>query len=183
MPEPQVEQLHWGLTRSNDRLLRRVEGMSDEEYRWQPIASCWTIKPRAEARGDLAEVRGEWVLEGVGKPEEQPPPFTTIAWRLMHLVDVIDGYHVMLFGDGNLRDDRFEIQPTAAGAIQLIERTASKFIAGLNGESDASLREPVRIPWWPQAAPRWRVVANVSLELAHHGAEVGVLRDLYARQS
>jgi hypothetical protein len=30
--------------------------------------------------------------------------------------------------------------------------------------------------------PRWQVVANVVAEATHHGAEIGVIRDLYLRR-
>jgi hypothetical protein len=53
----------------------RLAGLTDDEYLWEPVPGCWSLRPSA---------RGGFGLEG-SRPEPSPPPVTTIAWRLMHL--------------------------------------------------------------------------------------------------
>ena len=33
---------------SCDRILWRLEGLTDDEYRWEPVADCWNVRPSAE---------------------------------------------------------------------------------------------------------------------------------------
>jgi hypothetical protein len=41
-----IEQLEWYW----GTLLRpRLEGLTDEEHFWEPVAGCWSIRPRATA--------------------------------------------------------------------------------------------------------------------------------------
>ena len=59
-------------------LERRFEGMSDDEYLWEPADGCWSIRRRPD---------GTWSDEFV-MPSPDPAPFTTIAWRMWHLIDL-----------------------------------------------------------------------------------------------
>jgi hypothetical protein len=99
----------------------------------------------------------------------------------MHLVDVIGGYHRVLAGV-EVPDNWLEVPPSAAQGVALWEEQASTFAQALAQEDDDSLQRPVRVPWWPEATPRWRVVSNVATEMIHHGAEIALLRDLYLRR-
>jgi uncharacterized damage-inducible protein DinB len=182
MTRVQVEQLLLQIRHANRRLGERLSGMTDDEYLWEPVADCWTVRRRETATTPKPQGGGAWVYDNSDE-EQSPPPFTTIAWRLMHLVDVIGGYHVYLWGDGNLTDDWFEVPATAIEGISVWEQHAEQFVKALTTEDDAALERPVRIPWWPETAPRWRVIANVATEAIHHGAEIGVLRDLHGRRS
>src|SRR5215216_6511739 len=74
-----------------DRLDRRLEGLTDEEYFWQPVKDCWTI------RQDDA---GRWQADYEFAPD--PPPFTTLGWRLVHLADCKLMYHEYAFGAATL---------------------------------------------------------------------------------
>lgn len=62
----------WRRTRA------RLEGLTDDEYRWEPVPGCWSLRPRPDGR-----LTWESVL-----PAPDPVPFTTIAWRLWHLIDM-----------------------------------------------------------------------------------------------
>ncbi len=164
--------------RATSLLRGRLAGLDTAEYLWEPVDDCWNVRRRETAMSPSPYGRGDWVFDN-SHEELSTPPLTTIAWRLMHLVDVIGGYHVFLWGDGQLTDDWFEVAPTAADGVALWEQHAAAFALALRGEDEADLQRAVRIPWWPAAMPRWRVVSNVVTETTHHGAEMGVLRDLY----
>jgi len=63
----------------NRRLLPRIGGLTDEEYLWEPVANCWNVHPQTDKM---------FSVELQTWPEPVPPPFTTIAWRMVHLMNV-----------------------------------------------------------------------------------------------
>ena len=71
---------HW-----ENQLRPRLSGLTDEEYLWEPVADCWSVRPRAEATTPMAVGGGDWVLD-FALPEPKPVPITTIAWRIAHLL-------------------------------------------------------------------------------------------------
>jgi uncharacterized damage-inducible protein DinB len=161
MTRTQVEQLSLQIDRANQRLRERLSGLTDDEYLWEPVAGCWSVRRREMATSARPMGGGAWVFD---HSEEQvsPPPFTTIAWRLMHLTDVFGSYHDALWGKGDITDDWLEVSPTAAEGVALWERHAGGFASALAAEDDQTLVRPVRILWWPEPSPRWVVVANVA---------------------
>src|SRR5579875_432552 len=74
------------------RLISRLQGLSDEEFFWEPVPGCWTVRLRQTATSRLANGSGEWVID-YDDPDPQPPPFTTIAWRSVHIWHVNERYH------------------------------------------------------------------------------------------
>ena len=56
-----------------------LTGLTDEEYRWEPVADCWNVRPDPAAPGG-------WTVDYPDVAPD-PPPFTTIAWRLVHISD------------------------------------------------------------------------------------------------
>ncbi len=77
MPDLRREVLALVAEAYENRLAPRLEGLTDEEYVWEPAPDCWTI----HANGD-GTFRGDW-----GYIFDEIPPFTTIAWRMSHLID------------------------------------------------------------------------------------------------
>ncbi len=57
-------------------LLAYVADLRDEEYLWEPVADCWSV--RSDGNGGF---RAEWELT----PLLGDGPFTTIAARMWHL--------------------------------------------------------------------------------------------------
>lgn len=41
----------------------RLTGLSDEEYLWEPVPGCWSLRRRSEATTPRAFGPGEWVLD------------------------------------------------------------------------------------------------------------------------
>ena len=58
---------HW-----THQLRPRLGGLTDDEYFWAPVPNCWTVHPDGAIDFDF--------------PEPEPAPFTTIAWRLAHVI-------------------------------------------------------------------------------------------------
>src|SRR5689334_9707902 len=77
-----LEQLtfHW-----NVHVRPRLDGLTDDEYFWEPVPHCWSIRRRGESTAPIALGGGEMVAE-FELPEPDVAPFTTIAWRLAHVI-------------------------------------------------------------------------------------------------
>lgn len=67
------EQLDWHWTR---HLRPRLDDLIDDEYLWEPVEDCWSIR-----RDESGKPTIDWAY-----PEPSPPPVTTIAWRLAHII-------------------------------------------------------------------------------------------------
>jgi hypothetical protein len=42
---------HW-----TDQLRDRLDGLTDDEYFWEPAPGCWSVRPCGEAEGPYAEL-------------------------------------------------------------------------------------------------------------------------------
>ena len=65
-----VEQVDWHW---REQLRPRYDGLSDEEYFWEPVANCWNIRPRGQGRAAIAAGAGEFVID-FAYPEPSPFP-------------------------------------------------------------------------------------------------------------
>jgi hypothetical protein len=161
-----------------DRLNGRLTGLTDEEYFWEPVPGCWSLRP---GEG------GRWRLDGGGGggPAPDPAPVTTIAWRLGHLGGMaVGGFADRRFGDGTLTPERLRFPAGAAGVGAFLGEHYRAWRAGLAGLSAAEWAAPIGPSWGPYAESSTVDLAlHVLDEVIHHGAEVGLLRDLYAHRS
>jgi hypothetical protein len=166
-----------------DATLRpRLQGLTDDEYFWEPVDGAWSVRPNAE---------GVLVLDGTdGRSEPDPPPVTTIAWRLVHIaVGVFYSRASTFFGDGSVPQDADMFDPrhrpaelpgTAADALALLEKSYRWWADGVLGLDDEALTKPIG----PRGAffandPMANLVLHLNREAMHHGGEIGTLRDLY----
>jgi hypothetical protein len=85
-----VDQLGWHW---QHQMRPRLDGMADEEYFWESVAGCWSVRLRCQATAPIAVGAGDYVTE-YAYPEPDPPPVTTIAWRLAHLIVGVLGSRV-----------------------------------------------------------------------------------------
>jgi uncharacterized damage-inducible protein DinB len=150
------------------RLWRRLKGLTDAEYFWQPVPGCWTIH---------RDQSGAWVAD-YADPDPEPAPFTTIGWRLVHLADCKLMYHEWAFGQRRLTFAELAAPATAAGAVARLEEGQRLLRADLEGLSDDGLDAPRWTNWGAQW-PTWRILWTMIDHDAHHGGEIGCLRDLY----
>ena len=65
-----LEQLAWHW---DQHVRPRLEGLTDEEYFWEPVDGAWNIRPRPEARTAMAAGAGDLVID-FEFPEPDPPP-------------------------------------------------------------------------------------------------------------
>ena len=68
-----------------DQLRPRLEGLTDEEYLWEPVADTWSLRAKGDSVAPVQGGAGDLVIE-FAFPVPDPAPVTTIAWRLEHVV-------------------------------------------------------------------------------------------------
>ncbi|MFE6177109.1 DinB family protein [Streptomyces sp. NPDC056464] len=56
----------------------RLTGLGDEEYLWEPVPGCWSIRRRSEATTPRAFGPGDWVLD-LGAPEIPANEYAEVA--------------------------------------------------------------------------------------------------------
>jgi hypothetical protein len=158
----------------------RLDGLTDEEYFWEPVDGCWTVRPGPDGAYGLD---GQW-------PEPTPPPVTTIAWRMMHIaVGCLWTRTSTFFGDGSVPDDAGMFDPrhepaalpaTAHEAVAFLERAYRRWRDGIAGLDEGGLAAPLGPKGGVYAGdPMAELIVHLNREIMHHGAEIGVLRDLY----
>ena len=149
------------------RLLERLDGLTLDEYLWEPADGAWSVRA-----GD----DGTPIVDGAGQREVEPAPVTTIAWRLWHIaIDCFDDY-TRRFG-GDTRDASAEWTTDPAQAIATLTDTWARY------RQVAAERE-----WWDELGENWEhwsrhstadMAMHASNELVHHAAEIALLRDLH----
>ncbi len=153
------------------RLVRRLEGLTDAEYLWEPVPGCWTVRLLDD--GTAYQDPGVW-------PEIEPSPVTTIAWRICHIAGNFTESRIgPLFG--RPADGRSGAPPmSAAGGINYATSAFESWRGHLASVTDIDLAQPLVQGTTPyEGQPLTRFVLQYLEELAHHAAEVALLRDLY----
>ncbi|MFG2674644.1 DinB family protein [Streptomyces sp. NPDC048445] len=193
---PLLDQFDFGC----ERLLGRIGGpvvdsgngvdveaapMTDAEYLWEPVPGCWSVRRRADGPGARATQlvgAGDWGRDSAHQPHPVPPPFTTIAWRLTHLAEMLAVRADHAHGTRTLTRGDYRARPDAAGAIAGFSAAAGAWREALLAADDAVL-DRVGHCTYPHGSdaeePFVDVIWWVNQELLHHGAEIALLRDLY----
>lgn len=166
IPTDLFEQLGWHW---DAQLRARLEGLTDEEFFWEPAPFCWSVR----------RIDGRWMPDrGV---EPVTPPFTTIAWRMCHIASVLGARASYHFGDRSWSRDSVSWPGTAVDALALVDRCWDAWKSGVETTPPASFEEHSEGPpgSLDSQFPLWSVVLHVNREVIHHGAEVALLRDLW----
>lgn len=125
---------------------------------------------------------GEWGRDATPFPHPPPPPFTTLAWRLSHLTEMLTLRADHTAGGHSMTRDDHQVVGDAAGAIAAFEAGAAAWRSALLGADDAAL-DTVGYSTCPHGSdpedPFIDTVWWVNQELLHHGAEIALLCDLY----
>lgn len=158
----------------------RLEGLTDEEYFWEPADGCWSLRPDGAGRWRL-----DW-SDGAGRYEE---PLTTIAWRMTHIsVGCFESrYRAFFAGEGPNQwspGERIvasgDLPGSAADGIAYLAGAYTRWREAIATLSDEELAAPLG----PKGAdfaefPMAELVLHLNREAMHHGAEICLLRDLY----
>lgn len=154
------------------RTVDRLEGLTDEEYFWEPIAGCWSVRQTAE--GYVAD----WEY-----PAPDPAPVTTIAWRLVHIISFLSehGLRAVAFEGGKASWVAPTVIPhSAQAALQHLDKAIYTWKRDLTAIDDPRLWESMGAEAGQYAKdPVAGFVEHIHDEFIHHAAEVALLRDLY----
>lgn len=165
---PLLDQLDHGLSTLSARLV----GLTDEEWRWEPVPGCWSVRQRDD---------GTWHRDRADT-EPEPPPFTTIAWRLSHLTESLALRADWTTGSHSLNRDNYPYATSAGEAVGAFAAAGAAWRAVLLAADDAVL-DTMGYSQLPTASDPenvfWETVWWENQELLHHGAEIALLRDLW----
>ncbi len=167
---------HW-----RNQLRPRLDGLRVEEYFWEPVADCWNVRPRGKSNAPIAAGSGSFTVD-FAIPEPDPPPVTTIAWRLAHLIVGVFGMRVAShFGGPAMDYQSFSYAGTAAEALSQLDEVYAGWCHGVRQLGAEGLVERCGPAEGPFAEyPMATLVLHINREVIHHGAEIALLRDLYA---
>jgi hypothetical protein len=162
--EELADQLDWHW---QHQLRPRLEGLTDDEYFWEPVPGCWTLHPDGSI--------------DFSYPPPQPEPFTTIAWRLAHvIVGVLAMRNHSHFGGPPADYESWPYALDARTALEQLDAAYANWITGVRTLDDAALARPCGPAEGPYADfSMATLVLHINREVIHHGAEIACIRDLY----
>jgi DinB superfamily len=169
MPRDQVDLLGRQMEEAYRTLRRRLEGITESELWWEPVPGAWTLRRQPDGR----------LLEDYEDQDPSPAPFTTLAWRLFHVASCKVMYHEWAFGSGHLTWLTIERPETAEGMVEMLERGHALLVGDLEGLSSDDDLDVAVMTNWGEKWPAWRIFWTMIHHDAHHGGEIGCLRDLY----
>jgi hypothetical protein len=167
--------VHWTA-----HLRPRLGGLSDDEYFWEPTPGCWSVRPRGAGTAPVQAGVGAMTID-FAIPEPDPPPLTTIAWRLGHvIVGVLAVRNAAHFGRAATDYQTFEYATTAADALAQLDAEYAAWMSGVETLGEERLAHrcgEAEGPWADRSMAE--LVLHINREVIHHLAEVCLLRDLY----
>ncbi|SFC13318.1 DinB family protein [Streptomyces aidingensis] len=171
------DQFDWHWTH---QVRDRLAGLTDDEYFWEPAPGCWNVRPRGTGTAPVQGGSGAMTID-FAMPEPDPAPFTTIAWRLGHvIVGVLAVRNAAHFGRAPTDYQSFSYAPTAAEALAQLDAEYAGWRAGVEALGETGLARPCGEAEGPFAEhPMAELVLHINRELIHHLSEVCLLRDLY----
>jgi hypothetical protein len=154
------------------RFRRRMDGLTDAEYFWEPVPNCRTVRRRHD---------GTFRSDGPAAPGETNL-FTTLAWRLCHIADLLaEDRNAPWLGQDPLPGNDGGDAGSAAEVLGRLDQAYAHWHKLLIGVTEESLAEHIgRVGGLYEESTRRSFVLHILDELIHHGAEAALLRDLYA---
>jgi len=176
--ETLLDQLDWHW---QHQLRPRLAGLGDDEYLWEPVPGCWSVRPRGTGVAPIQAGSGAWTID-FAMPQPEPPPVTTIAWRLGHVVvGVLGARNASHFAGPPCDYEGWDYSGTAAGALEQLDEAYARWADGVRRLGEEELARPcgpAEGPWGDRSMAE--LVLHINREVIHHGAEIALLRDLYA---
>ena len=172
-----VDQLEWHW---QHQLRPRLDGLTDDEYYWQPVPGCWTLSRRGQSTAPISLGAGEFTMDYAPPPHDREP-VTTIAWRLAHLVGVFGSPAASHFGDAPVDHSAVRYAGTAENALRQLDDGHDAWVSDVRSLAAAGLARPqgpISPPEYADA-PMAKLILHIHREVIHHGAEICLLRDLY----
>jgi hypothetical protein len=157
-----------------------LETLTDDEYLWEPVPGCWSIRPADSQSSVGLWGSGPFRMEQA-EGEPTPAPVTTIAWRLGHMIVEVLGARVHShFGGPPVDLESFGFAGSAAEAISQLDSVYAQWSDGVRGLGSDGLARPCGPAEGPFADyPLATLILHINREMLHHNAEVMLLRDLY----
>jgi hypothetical protein len=156
------------------RLDARLDGLTQDEYLWEPVEHAWTVR----------ETPAGWLADWQD-PDPDPAPVTTIAWRLWHVAsDCLADYlrhsdvprPIAVAG----RAWYGEVEPALAD----LRASATAFRSTMAALGEDGIWSPMGPRWGRYGDEPWAaLLVHATDELSHHGAEIALLRDLWRWRS
>jgi hypothetical protein len=158
----------------------RMDGLTDEEYHWEPVPGMWGVRPRGTSTTPGAAGGGAFTLDH-SSPAPVPPPATTIAWRMMHLAVGCFGIRAAShFGAPPVDYETYDYPGDAATALDRLDASYELWMNGVQALRPADLMRPIGPSGGSYAEdPMVALIVHINREALHHGAEIALLRDLY----
>lgn len=167
-------EFHW-----NHQLRPRLDGLTDDEYFWSPVPDAWSVRPRGHSTAPIQAGTGAFAID-FAFPQPTPAAFTTIAWRLGHvIVGVLAARNAAHFGAPAAAYETWEYAGSAAAALEQLTAQLDVWVAGVRGLGEPGLLVPVGAAEPYPELPMAALVLHIHRELIHHLSEVCLLRDLH----
>ena len=149
---------HW-----THQLRPRLDGLTDQEYLWEPVPGCWNVRARGAHDSPAAIGSGPFTLDLL-RPPPSPAPVTTIAWRMAHLIVSVLGTRVAgQFCGPAVNNEDFRYAGTAAEALAQLDGVYAQWIAAASalsirpgsadpvGPARSSMGTPPTCRWSPSS--------------------------------
>ena len=155
---------------------KSIDGLTDDELHWEPAPGMWGLRLKTELHTPMPDdvSPGDWWLDGV-RPRPDPEPFTTIGWRMAHMILGTFNWNAII------RGEKVPPEPSlpgdAAGNVALWHEVIDHFVDQAVGFTSDELAEEVKA--WNGDVRRSFLVSHVTLEVSYHASEVGCLRHLH----
>jgi hypothetical protein len=155
-------------------LLERLDGLTDEEYLWEPAPTVLTVR----------------MVDGRPKPDQlglEPTgataPPRTIAWSVGHHGDGTWNRADYLVGSHSIQPGDLTWPMTAAEGVDFLKEGCRRWRSALYQMTDTDLDTVGRsaFPWGlDPELPLIEIVWWINKELIYHASEIWLMRDIYA---
>ena len=168
-PQPRMDFLLPHLDDAWRRLLGWLDGLTEAEFQWRPVANVWHLEER-DGRGTITY---SWIA-----PE--PAPLPTIAWHVAHVAAslVLTADHA--FGERQKKLADLALPLDAVGMLDYLGDCYGEFSRAVAGLNDDDLERP-RFTEWGEQRSTGEIVGSAILHLVEHGAQITALRSIYRR--
>jgi hypothetical protein len=178
-------------------LTRALTGLTQEAFDWEPHPGAWGVRQRSEcttpdpygATGSRWVLDNDWaIVQAAADRGDVVEPMTTIGWLLNHFGAAPGLFAELEIVGGSTEPtlDRYQ-QMWGVTIIPNVDEAVDRFMSGWSALRE-SLREATdeRLETTYEGHP-WkrgdRAISALLNEVSHHGTQICVLRDLYARRS